>query len=140
MTAPAGTAAATLISAVEDAGDAATVVRPGRRDPAAADTDGGQARYLRRRLFLALAFYIPLTDVSIQLSLFPSYRLPGWQWLLVAPLSGLQCDVHPHPAEVSEVDSTNTDTVSASASRCSSVSRKAPVLDAEGRGAGSRRR
>jgi P-type Cu+ transporter len=39
---------------------------------------------LRRRLYLALAFFIPLTDFSIVLSLFPWFRFPGWQWLLVA--------------------------------------------------------
>ena len=33
---------------------------------------------------LALAFYIPLTDLSVQLSLFPAFRFPGWRWPLVA--------------------------------------------------------
>ena len=32
---------------------------------------------------LALAFFVPLTDLSIVLSLFPWSRFPGWQWLLV---------------------------------------------------------
>ena len=39
---------------------------------------------LRRRLYLALVFFIPLTDASILLSLFPWSRFPGWQWVLVA--------------------------------------------------------
>ena len=29
-------------------------------------------------------FFIPLTDLSLMLSLVPSLRFPGWQWLLVA--------------------------------------------------------
>ncbi len=33
---------------------------------------------------MALIFFIPLTDLSLMLSLVPSLRFPGWQWLLVA--------------------------------------------------------
>ncbi len=33
---------------------------------------------------MALVFFIPLTDLSLMLSLVPSLRFPGWQWLLVA--------------------------------------------------------
>ena len=83
VTALAGMPATKLVGAVEDVGYSATVI-PLELEAVAADTDGGEARYLRRRLFLALAFYIPLTDVSVQLSLFPEFRFPGWQWLLVA--------------------------------------------------------
>jgi P-type Cu+ transporter len=83
VTAPAGLPEAALLGAVEEAGYSATVIPP---EPQAAetDTDADQARYLFRRLMLALAFYIPLTDLSVQLSLFPAFRFPGWQWLLVA--------------------------------------------------------
>jgi P-type Cu+ transporter len=83
VTAPAAMPAAELIGAVQAAGYSATVI-PAEPQAAAADTDGGESRDLRRRLIVALAFYIPLTDVSVQLSLFPSFRFPGWQWLLVA--------------------------------------------------------
>ena len=41
-------------------------------------------RRLRRRLTLALVFFVPLTDASLMLSIFPWTRFPGWQWLLVA--------------------------------------------------------
>ena len=41
-------------------------------------------RRLRRRLTLALVFFVPLTDASLMLSVFPWTRFPGWQWLLVA--------------------------------------------------------
>jgi len=33
---------------------------------------------------VALVFFVPLSDLSITLSLFPGYRFPGWQWVLVA--------------------------------------------------------
>jgi P-type Cu+ transporter len=80
VTVPGGTPAQALISAVEEAGYTAAEVRPGGQPDAGHD----EARYLRRRLILALIFYVPLTDVSIQLSLFPAFRFPGWQWLLIA--------------------------------------------------------
>ena len=39
--------------------------------------------YLKRRLIVSLIFFVPLTDLSLMLSLLPSLRFPGWQWLLV---------------------------------------------------------
>jgi P-type Cu+ transporter len=67
-----------LIAAVESAGYAA------RPAPARAAGPGhGHAAYLRRRLLLALVFFVPLSDLSVMLSLFPAYRFPGWQWVLV---------------------------------------------------------
>jgi P-type Cu+ transporter len=39
---------------------------------------------LRRRLIVALVFFIPLSDLSVLQSLFPWSRFPGWQWVLVA--------------------------------------------------------
>jgi P-type Cu+ transporter len=59
---------------------------PDRR-PAPGEVDGPadrHAAYLRRRLIVALVFFIPLTDLSLMLSLVPSLRFTGWQWLLVA--------------------------------------------------------
>jgi len=32
---------------------------------------------------VALVFLIPLSHLSVLLSLFPSFRFPGWQWVLV---------------------------------------------------------
>jgi Cu+-exporting ATPase len=83
VTTPAGMPAGVLIAAVEEAGYAAALAGSGPRD-GEATADAAHARYLRRRLYLAPAFYIPLTDVSVQFSLFPSFRFPGWQWLLIA--------------------------------------------------------
>jgi P-type Cu+ transporter len=84
-----------LIEAVEQAGYAAEPT-----GPAAASRDGGadagsgdafRVAYLRRRLIVALVFFIPLSDLSVLLSLFPSFRFPGWQWVLIAlaaPVAG----------------------------------------------------
>jgi cation-transporting P-type ATPase A/B/Cu+-exporting ATPase len=38
---------------------------------------------LRRRLIVAVALFFPLTDLSLVLSLLPSMRFPGWQWVLI---------------------------------------------------------
>src|SRR5580700_6687470 len=75
-----------LTAAVSQAGYTATA-----RDEQADDGDGqdGQREadkhfgYLRRRLIVSLIFFVPLTDLSLMLSLLPSLRFPGWQWLLV---------------------------------------------------------
>ncbi|HEY6279710.1 MAG TPA: heavy metal translocating P-type ATPase [Streptosporangiaceae bacterium] len=85
ITAPRAVSAEALIAAVTEAGYTAEVAGPGA--PAAAQPESGpdsQVRYLRRRLMLALIFFVPLSDLSISLSLFPAYRFPGWQWVLVA--------------------------------------------------------
>src|SRR5580658_3319482 len=76
LTAPAHVSARDLIDVVETAGYTAEL--------AAAPGDDAAVRRLRRRLTLALVFFVPLTDLSIMLSVFPWTRFPGWQWLLVA--------------------------------------------------------
>jgi cation transport ATPase len=79
-----------LIAAIEQAGYGAALARPPAGSAAADEAgdaghqDDDYAGYLRRRLILALIFFIPLSDVSVALSLFPSFRFPGWQWVLVA--------------------------------------------------------
>jgi len=85
VTAPSGLAAHSLIDVVEAAGYTAELApaplaAPGGAMPAEEAT----VRRLRRRLILALVFFVPLTDLSIVLSLFPWSRFPGWQWVLVA--------------------------------------------------------
>jgi cation-transporting P-type ATPase A/B/Cu+-exporting ATPase len=80
ITAPEAVSAQALVAAVEGAGYAAEVAVPAAEmQPEAGD----QAGYLRRRLILALVFFIPLSDLSVMLSLFPAYRFAGWQWVLV---------------------------------------------------------
>jgi heavy metal translocating P-type ATPase len=112
ITAPAAISPHALVTAVRDAGYAAQVVPaalgpaqggpaqdgpaqdgpaqdgpaqdgPAQEGRARAGPDDGQAGYLRRRLILALVFFVPLSDTSIMLSLFPAYRFAGWQWVLV---------------------------------------------------------
>jgi len=88
VTAPAAMPVGDLIAAVERAGYAATPPVSEHPDPdgnpAAGQDDARRAAYLRRRLIVALVLFIPLTDLSVMLSLVPSLRFPGWQWLLVA--------------------------------------------------------
>jgi len=80
ITAPEAISAQALVAAVERAGYAAGVAAPAAE---AQPEASGQAEYLRRRLILALVFFVPLSDLSIMLSLFPAYRFAGWQWVLV---------------------------------------------------------
>jgi cation-transporting P-type ATPase A/B/Cu+-exporting ATPase len=74
-----------LVDVVEAAGYTAEVAAPpGPDGEAAAAADDAAVRRLRRRLTLALVFFVPLTDASLMLSVFGWTRFPGWQWLLVA--------------------------------------------------------
>jgi len=83
ITAPAQLSSQDLIGVVEAAGYTAELVRPAGLDNGAAAEEAA-VRRLRRRLTLALVFFVPLTDASLMLSVFPWTRFPGWQWLLVA--------------------------------------------------------
>jgi Cu+-exporting ATPase len=86
VTAPAGLPARELAAAVERAGYTAREPeggQPGDEDAADERDAARDAAYLKRRLFVALVFFVPLTDLSLMLSLIPSLRFAGWQWLLV---------------------------------------------------------
>jgi P-type Cu+ transporter len=88
VTAPASVPVARLIEAVEQAGYGADLARPaadaGEPDDAGgAGADAARVADLRRRLIVALVFFVPLSDLSVLLSLFPWARFPGWQWVLV---------------------------------------------------------
>ena len=80
VTAPSVLPVQTLTAAIEAAGYSA-------RDNSGPDSGelaaGRDAAYLRRRLIVALVFFVPLTDLSLLLSLVPSDRFPGWRWVLV---------------------------------------------------------
>ena len=80
VTAPAHVSASNLVAVVEATGYSAGLVRAADVDVTA---DEATVRRLRRRLILALVFFVPLTDLSIVLSVFPWSRFPGWQWFLV---------------------------------------------------------
>ncbi len=82
-----------LIEAVEQAGYGAELAGAGAAPvpEGGAGPDAARVGYLRRRLIVALVFFIPLSDLSVLLSLFPAYRFSGWQWVLVAlavPVAG----------------------------------------------------
>ena len=49
----------------------------GARARPGADGRCGPGPYLRRRLIVALVFFVPLSDLSVLLSLFPAYRFPA---------------------------------------------------------------
>jgi cation-transporting P-type ATPase A/B/Cu+-exporting ATPase len=81
VTAPAGLPVEALTGAVATAGYSARLAAEDE------DPDGDAARhaaYLWHRLIVALVFFVPLTDLSLTLSLIPSVRFPGWAWALVA--------------------------------------------------------
>jgi len=85
VTMPALLPVRTLTEAVAQAGYSATAREEQRGEATDGEPDAERHyAYLRRRLFVSLAFFLPLTDLSLMLSLLPSLRFPGWQWLLVA--------------------------------------------------------
>ncbi|HEV3379476.1 MAG TPA: heavy metal translocating P-type ATPase [Trebonia sp.] len=82
VTAPAGLPVDVLTTVVEQAGYSA-VPRAAQDDSDDEAEAGRHFAYLKRRLIVALIFFVPLMDLSLVLSLLPSVRFPGWQWLLV---------------------------------------------------------
>ena len=85
VTAPAHVSADQLVAVVEATGYSAGQAVPALAEAdATAAADEAAVRRLRCRLTLALVFFVPLTDMSLMLSIFPWTRFPGWQWLLVA--------------------------------------------------------
>ena len=88
VTAPVGLPVRDLTVAVEQAGYSARQVAGEQAADDGGDAADSQdaarhAAYLKRRLIVALVFFVPLTDLSLMLSLIPSLRFTGWQWLLV---------------------------------------------------------
>jgi heavy metal translocating P-type ATPase len=86
VTAPEDVPVQAMITAVKDAGYAAGLIEPPTHlpNPLHPEPAGDQAAYLRRRLILALVFFVPLSDLSVTMSLFPGYRFTGWPWVLIA--------------------------------------------------------
>jgi cation-transporting P-type ATPase A/B/Cu+-exporting ATPase len=92
VTAPESVPVLRLIEAVEQAGYSAAATTSGLGSPIGDDRvrtsrggpDAARVGYLKQRLIVALVFLIPLSDLSVLLSLFPAFRFAGWQWLLVA--------------------------------------------------------
>jgi P-type Cu+ transporter len=92
VTAPSSVPVQVLVAEIERAGYGAEVAAAGDGLAEAGGTaDAARVAYLRRRLIVALVFLVPLSDLSVLLSLFPEYRFPGWQWVLVVlavPVAG----------------------------------------------------
>jgi cation-transporting P-type ATPase A/B/Cu+-exporting ATPase len=96
VTVPGSVPATRLVEAVEHAGYGAELARPpagagGPEGAGGAWADAARVAYLRRRLIVALVFFVPLSDLSVLLSLFPWSRFPGWQWVLIVmavPVAG----------------------------------------------------
>ncbi len=94
VTAPPSVPLERLVAAVEHAGYTAAPAHPAAGSAGiagSADAEADRVRYLKRRLVVALVFFIPLSDLSVQLSLFPAFRFTGWQWVLLAlalPVAG----------------------------------------------------
>jgi Cu+-exporting ATPase len=83
VTAPAQLPVQRLLDVVEAAGYTAQLAPPPTAEPGP-DADNATVVRLRRRLIVALVFFVPLTDMSLMLSVFPWTRFPGWQWVLLA--------------------------------------------------------
>ena len=82
--APASVPVGLLIDAVEQAGyNAEPLTRDVGEAGGNATPEADRVSYLRNRLIVALVFFVPLSDLSVLLSLFPAFRFPGWQWVLV---------------------------------------------------------
>ena len=92
VTVPAEVPVQQLIDAVEQAGyraeipdrGAAGTPDDGPREAAGSTPQSAAVADLRKRLIVALVLFVPLTDLSVLLSLFPWSRFPGWQWVLIA--------------------------------------------------------
>src|SRR5579863_9436987 len=93
VTAPSSVPVRQLVEEIERAGYGAEVAGASGdpAKPGGGTADAARVAYLRRRLIVALVFFVPLSDLSVLLSLFPAYRFPGWQWVLIAlaaPVAG----------------------------------------------------
>ncbi len=89
VTAPESVPVQRLIEAVTAAGYQAGLPEQETAGKAQAEAAGSgpeaaRVRDLRKRLIVALVLFVPLTDLSVLLSLFPWSRFPGWQWVLIA--------------------------------------------------------
>lgn len=74
-----------VVAAVNATGYAASLTQADL--PAQAHKDDQAARHarsLKRRLFVALALFMPLSDGSLYFSLYPHVRFDGWEWVMLA--------------------------------------------------------
>ena len=86
VTKPASVPVQALIDEIEQAGygaELASAADGGSAEASGAGRDAARVAYLRRRLVVALVFFVPLSDLSVLLSLLRAYRFVGWRWVLV---------------------------------------------------------
>lgn len=81
---PGDTPVTALVETVRKAGYGATEVRASADTGDAATEDDTALKRLRHRMAVALILFIPLADLSLAMSLVPTLRFPGWQWVVVA--------------------------------------------------------
>ena len=81
---------ADLVEVVVRAGYRAEVIAANAQ-PVPGGLDAARVRDLRRRLIVAVILLVPLTDLSLLLSLNPRYRFPGWQWMLIVLAVPVAC-------------------------------------------------
>ena len=81
---PPGTSPAVVIERIESAGFTAEVVDDVVSPPDVGAEADRRVRYLGRRLVVAGLLFMPLSDASFAFWLVPSFRFPGWQWILLA--------------------------------------------------------
>ena len=72
-----------LVERVEQAGYGARLARAGDDDAEERAEDDRRVRLLGWRLVVAAVLFMPLCEASIEFSLVPWIRFPGWQWLFV---------------------------------------------------------
>ena len=74
-----------VVAAVNATGYAASLTQADLPAHAHKDDQAAQhARSLKRRLFVALALFMPLSDGSLYFSLYPHVRFDGWEWVMLA--------------------------------------------------------
>jgi Cu+-exporting ATPase len=84
--APREVPATDLVHEIESLGYTAELLTDGRATGSDTRSDVDLDRRvvsLRRRLVVSAVLFMPLCDTSIAFSLFPSTRVPGWQWILI---------------------------------------------------------
>ncbi|MDA8360216.1 MAG: hypothetical protein M0Z95_28840, partial [Actinomycetota bacterium] len=88
MVVPAAVTSQQLVDEVTSVGCSTELIgadsRQAQARATARDETGDRVRRLRRRLLVAAVLFMPLCDASVVLSVVPTVRFPGWQWLLVA--------------------------------------------------------
>lgn len=79
-----GVTEADVVRAVEATGYSATPTESKLRPQLPTDDQASvHARSLKRRLFVAIALFMPLMDGSLYFWLYPQFRFAGWEWLML---------------------------------------------------------